>query len=352
MRLPAASAASAASLEELLEVTPKHSQGCHERLRIEALLGAHLNCLAKCRLELGRLLHTKLAECVILLLVTMELCMICIEVGVETKVLCLFHVKTTDEMVLRHLDHAFICETAEGERTALFLESIEAVSKIIVVFFALEMLLKLAVAPCQVMQNPWHFLDCSVVALNVFFAFVLNQEGCREHATLLLRWWRTIKFLKLVEEEVDLVEEYIKKKFRNDLGKGSHEGHHPYYKQDEAQDRTQIHSDIAWKKSKQCEVSSSPGQLSYSFSFTQYAKKGTQIGAGLGTIIGTTIGAGLGVLPALFTFGISIPVFAAVGGGTGLVLGSTVASLVFSCIFTFTKMKQRISKLSKNAKRC
>ena len=332
MRLPtaASAASSAASLKELLEVTPKHSQGCHERLRIEALLGEHLNCLAKCRLQLGRLLHTKLAECVILLLVTMELCMICIEVGVETNVLCLFYVKPADEMVLKHLDHAFICETAKGERTALFLESIESVSKMIVVFFALEMLLKLAVAPCQVMQNPWHFLDCSVVALNVFFAFVLNQEGCREHATLLLRWWRTIKFLKLVEEEVDLVEEYIKKKLRNDLGKISHEGDHPSHKPDEAQDRTQIHPD-AWKKRKQCEESSSPGQLSGSVSYTQYtAKKGTQIGAGLGTVIGTTVGAGLGVLPAFFTFGISIPVFAAVGGGTGLVLGSTVASLVFS----------------------
>eukprot|EP00435_Cladocopium_sp_Y103_P068757 s298_g32.t1 len=335
MRLPtaASSASSAAYLEELLEVTPKHSQGCHERLRIEALLGEHLNCLAKCRLELGQLLHTRLAECVILLLVTMELCMICIELGIESKFLCLFYVKTADEIVLTHLDHAFICETAQGERTALFLESIESVSKMIVVFFAVEMLLKLAVAPCQVMQNPWHFLDCTVVALNVFFAFVLNQEGCREHATLLLRWWRTIKFLKLVEEEVDLVEEYIKKKFRNDLGKSSQEGHHPYHKQDEAQQKsiTQIHSDHSESKafsaeSKQCEVSSSPG-LSSSFSFTQYtAKKGTQIGAGLGTAIGTTIGAGLGVLPAFFTFGISIPVFAAVGGGTGLVLGSTVGA--------------------------
>lgn len=85
-----------------------------------------------------------------------------------------------------------------------------------------------------------------MVALNVFFAFVLNQEGCREHATLLLRWWRTIKFSKLVEEEVDLVEEHIRKKFGNDLGKGSHEGHH--HKQDEAQDGTHVHSDIDWKK--------------------------------------------------------------------------------------------------------
>ena len=32
--------------------------------------------------------------------------MICIEVGVETKVLCLFYVKITDEMVLRHLAFA------------------------------------------------------------------------------------------------------------------------------------------------------------------------------------------------------------------------------------------------------
>eukprot|EP00933_Yihiella_yeosuensis_P029845 TRINITY_DN234_c0_g2_i1.p1 TRINITY_DN234_c0_g2~~TRINITY_DN234_c0_g2_i1.p1 ORF type:complete len:371 (+),score=127.99 TRINITY_DN234_c0_g2_i1:78-1190(+) len=44
--------------------------------------------------------------------------------------------------------------------------------------------------------------------------------------------------------------------------------------------------------------------------------------AGLAT--GSVVGAAVGLVPALFTFGLSIPIGAAIGGGTGLVVGTTV----------------------------
>jgi len=47
-------------------------------------------------------------------------------------------------------------------------------------------------------------------------------------------------------------------------------------------------------------------------------------GAATGVVAGGTLGAAAGLLPALFTFGLSIPVFAVVGGGCGLVAGSTL----------------------------
>lgn len=262
--------------------------------------------IAKCRFKLGHFLHTNMAESIIMLLVTTELCMALLEIGVETRFLCLFHVDTSE-----NLDDAFICETAEGQRTAFFLESIESMSRLIVCLFVVEIMLKLVVAPCQIVQNRWLFLDFIVVSLNVFITFVLdNQAHCGARRTLLLRSWRVFKCLKLMQEEADLVEERIKKKLLHEMSHGS----------------LRVQSDIV---SKQVEVSSSLGPETSTASFAKdTAKTCAQIGGGIGTIVGTTIGGGLGILPAFFTFGISIPVFAAVGGGTGLFCGSAATSLV------------------------
>jgi len=49
-------------------------------------------------------------------------------------------------------------------------------------------------------------------------------------------------------------------------------------------------------------------------------------GAATGLAAGGTIGAAIGVIPALFTFGLSIPVGAMIGGGCGLVAGTAVGS--------------------------
>merc|ERR1712014_544748 len=45
-------------------------------------------------------------------------------------------------------------------------------------------------------------------------------------------------------------------------------------------------------------------------------------GGGLGLLAGGAAGAAVGLVPALFTFGLSIPVCAAIGGGAGACLGT------------------------------
>merc|ERR1719469_1701630 len=54
---------------------------------------------------------------------------------------------------------------------------------------------------------------------------------------------------------------------------------------------------------------------------------GAAVGAGgalSGLVAGGAIGAAVGIIPALFTFGLSIPVGAMLGGGTGLCVGTLV----------------------------
>merc|ERR1712039_549663 len=47
-------------------------------------------------------------------------------------------------------------------------------------------------------------------------------------------------------------------------------------------------------------------------------------GAAVGFATGGAVGAAVGVVPAFFTFGLSIPVFAAIGSGCGLATGAVV----------------------------
>merc|ERR1712151_940107 len=51
-------------------------------------------------------------------------------------------------------------------------------------------------------------------------------------------------------------------------------------------------------------------------------------GAAGGVIVGGAVGALVGIVPALFTFGLSIPIFAIVGGGAGLVVGAAGGATV------------------------
>lgn len=64
-------------------------------------------------------------------------------------------------------------------------------------------------------------------------------------------------------------------------------------------------------------------QTSAMSSFAGAAVVGTG-GATTGLLAGGALGAAVGVVPAIFTFGLSIPVCAALGGGFGLVTGATV----------------------------
>lgn len=53
------------------------------------------------------------------------------------------------------------------------------------------------------------------------------------------------------------------------------------------------------------------------------------VGTGLaatGLVAGGAVGAAIGILPAIFTFGLSIPIGAAIGGGCGLVAGGAVGT--------------------------
>lgn len=60
---------------------------------------------------------------------------------------------------------------------------------------------------------------------------------------------------------------------------------------------------------------------------TAGAAAGTVAGGAVGGSAGVLVGAAVGVVPALFTFGLSIPVCAAVGGGIGLCTGSSVGAV-------------------------
>jgi len=51
-------------------------------------------------------------------------------------------------------------------------------------------------------------------------------------------------------------------------------------------------------------------------------------GAATGACVGGTVGALVGLVPAIFTFGLSIPIGAAIGGSTGLIAGGAAGSSV------------------------
>merc|ERR1740127_360107 len=60
---------------------------------------------------------------------------------------------------------------------------------------------------------------------------------------------------------------------------------------------------------------------------TAVAAAGSVAGGAVGGGAGVLVGAAVGVVPALFTFGLSIPITAAIGGSVGLVAGSGVGAV-------------------------
>ncbi|CAJ1385509.1 unnamed protein product [Effrenium voratum] len=274
-------------MHELLLLTPRHRHGCHERLKIARRLGRldQAGWGANGRLRLGEILHTRLAEGVILLLVTLELCMTLLECGLKSGFICLFQVD-----VVCNVD-GFVCESAEGRRTSLVLETCEMMSKVIVVLFAVEMMLKVSVAPVHTLSNLWHLLDMLVVFGNLLFTFCLAGRG---ELSLLLRCWRIFKLIMLVEEEAEKIEEHIRRRMKEETSHAS-----------------------------DCSPRSAGAA---STTHLRHATRGGKFGGGIGAVLGTATGAAVGVIPAIFTFGLSIPICAAVGGGTGLCAGTAVQS--------------------------
>merc|ERR1711998_640144 len=53
---------------------------------------------------------------------------------------------------------------------------------------------------------------------------------------------------------------------------------------------------------------------------------GAVVCGGAGAVVGTTAGAALGLIPALFTFGLSIPVGAVIGGCVGTTTGTAAGA--------------------------
>merc|ERR1712087_964489 len=63
----------------------------------------------------------------------------------------------------------------------------------------------------------------------------------------------------------------------------------------------------------------------------QCTSAGTAVGSVIcgvtGGSVGTIMGAAVGIVPALFTFGLSIPVGATIGGGLGLCAGGSLGAV-------------------------
>ena len=293
---------SADSVGHVLRCTPRHHQGCHERLKIAALLGHPLSGAEEFRLRIGQLLHSNVAESIILLVVSVELLTAITELGIEHGFVCLYHLRDHVE-----LPHGIACEDATGEQTAVILEAFERMSGFTTALFAFEMMMKVLVAPVHVIKNPWHLLDLAVVGTNVALTLFSHQTA---HMAFGLRWWRIIRFLHLIEEEAVLVEQHIRKRLEHEMRSTALQ-----HGASEATETTMTAN------------TAPPGQA-WQLLPAGALERGALIGGGVGVVIGTTAGAAAGIIPALFTFGLSIPIFAAGGGGAGLFATSDVSGIM------------------------
>merc|ERR550532_2009818 len=79
-------------------------------------------------------------------------------------------------------------------------------------------------------------------------------------------------------------------------------------------------------KDKTMEVASKPSAQVAAASATGSAVLVGSAGSAAGLLCGGAMGAVIGILPAIFTFGLSIPVGAVIGGGCGVAVGGVVGS--------------------------
>lgn len=197
-----------------LPTKPKYFDGCHaglQRAKQQGSLDAH--SAAEVRLLLGHILHHRWFEILVLFLVLVEVVATFIEAGIDHQFLCVGAVNVDDSHVL--------CHSKEGPKTKILLGRLELVGKVIALFFALEMFCKIFIGQGHFFENHWHVLDLIVVTVNFFLAFFLNGllEGREEEFAsvfIILRCWRLLKFVKLVNEEADLKEEILKEEVKVD----------------------------------------------------------------------------------------------------------------------------------------
>merc|ERR1719264_1035346 len=85
---------------------------------------------------------------------------------------------------------------------------------------------------------------------------------------------------------------------------------------------------INWAKKRTREVASNPQNQVVAASGLGGAVVVGAGGAGVGLLTGGAAGAAIGLLPALFTFGLSIPFGAMIGGACGTVVGATTGGTI------------------------
>mmetsp|Transcript_10837 Transcript_10837/g.27064 ORF Transcript_10837/g.27064 Transcript_10837/m.27064 type:complete len:202 (-) Transcript_10837:203-808(-) len=185
---------------------PKYLVGCHvslQRAKTEGTLKDE-GALAELRLHIGEILYRYWFDVLVLVLVSMELLMTLIEFGMDYQLICINAAELDKQR--------WSCESKHGPRASAMLHNFETAGRAIVVFFSIEMLVKIFVGRVELFQNQWHVLDVAVVVINFAIAFVLNDLV--EHRVedyiglaLFLRYWRLLKIFRLVQEDYELIHE-------------------------------------------------------------------------------------------------------------------------------------------------
>jgi len=89
---------------------------------------------------------------------------------------------------------------------------------------------------------------------------------------------------------------------------------------------TTSHNIVTFTKRTAGKISAAPKDPAFQVTAAS-STAGAVAGGTVGAATGGTIGAAIGVVPALFTFGLSIPVGAVIGGGLGMCAGSTTGAV-------------------------
>jgi len=205
--------------KRLRPIKPKHLEGCHESLRHAKQDGVlhEKGRFAERRLQAGELLHNRWFELFVVLLVVMELVMIVIEAAIDHNYICI----NAADIDVPH----FQCESKTGPRASVLLQHFDGIGKNIVIFFFLEMFIKIFIGQIYFFQNHWQVLDLLVVGINYTVAFDLSSlidknahETYKEYAGLLMfiRCWRLVVIVNLFREEQE-INEYLENGDHNAL---------------------------------------------------------------------------------------------------------------------------------------
>lgn len=210
--MAAPSAAPVLEMEPSLPSKGRHMRGIAESLHEAHEKGEHDMhgpCFA-CRRTLGMVLESHLFELFVVGLVLMELCMTVFEIGMDNQWFCVgaTHLEAKED--------SYLCQAAEGPIAERYLEFCEHAGMSILLFFSVELLLKIAVSPHEFFcHNPWHFLDLLVVVISNSVVFIINPHlkaaGKPDNdwpmLVLFCRLWRVVKIARSFDEELVFMQE-------------------------------------------------------------------------------------------------------------------------------------------------